>query len=233
MHKWITTFDGPVRTIDESSQSIQGAPKMPKQGLTEIVCIIDKSGSMDSVRDDSIGGFNTFLKGQRELPGEALFTLTLFDTDYTVIHNGVPIAEVPELTSDTYIPGGMTALLDAMGRTIDKVGQRLAETDEDDRPENVIVAILTDGQENSSTEYTRDQVMASVKQQQDEWSWEFMYLGANQDAVYEGGRLGISAARSRNYVADSDGTSKVYQEMSMEVQYLRMPEYSPDESEDE
>lgn len=174
-----------------------------KAGLTEIICVIDKSGSMDSLKSDAIGAFNTFLEQQKALPGEAKITLTLFDTDYKIVHNGVPIASVPALTLDTYVPGGMTALLDAAGRTIDKVGERLKATPENDRPEKVLMVILTDGEENSSHEYTRQQLFDKITHQKAKYNWEFIFLAANQDAIQAGQSIGVS--HNFAYAATSKG----------------------------
>ncbi len=176
---------------------------MAKQGLTEIVCVLDRSGSMESVREDSIGGFNRFLKDQKAAPGEARMTVTIFDTVYEIIHDGKPIAEVPDLTHETYIPRGMTALLDAVGRTIDNVGARLKGLTEDERPEKVIFVILTDGQENASKEYTREKLLASINHQQEKYGWEFLYLGANQDAFAVARGIGIAVSGTQLYHADA------------------------------
>ena len=135
---------------------------MGREGLTEIVCIIDKSGSMEAVKEDAIGGFNRFLKEQQELPGESLFTLVLFDTEYRRVTDGRPIREVNTLNRKTYSPGGMTALLDAVGITVDRVARRIEKTPPSDKPEKVIVAVLTDGLENSSVEYSAGQIFDKI-----------------------------------------------------------------------
>lgn len=119
-----------------------------KQGLTEIVVILDRSGSMESIRDDAIGGFNAFMESQKAVAGEATSTLVQFNTTLETVHENVPLQDMPLLDSKTYVPGGGTALLDAVGLTVDRVGKRLAVTPEDKRPEKVMVAILTDGEEN-------------------------------------------------------------------------------------
>ena len=162
-----------------------------KPGLTEIICVIDKSGSMESKLEDAIGGFNGFLAEQQREEGEALMTLTLFDTDYNIIHDGVPVADVPRLTADTYRPGGMTALLDALGRTIDKVADRIHDAPGDERPERVVVVVITDGLENSSREYRRDQVAERIVRRRDEDGWEFVFLGADLESIREAQSMGI------------------------------------------
>ena len=161
--------------------------------LTEIAFVLDRSGSMNPIADDAIGGFNTFLKDQQALPGQARLTLVLFDHEYLVVHNSVDIQAVGPLDSNTYVPRGMTALLDAVGRTIDDTGARLAATPEEQRPAKVIVAILTDGQENASRDYTFAKVSGMIKHQQEKYSWEFIFLAANQDAIAAAGALSIHA----------------------------------------
>jgi uncharacterized protein YegL len=156
---------------------------------------------MGSVVADTIGGFNVFLETHQKLPGEAKLTLVKFDTKYDIVHNGVDVRKVPKLDNKTYAPGGMTALLDAVGKTIDEVGRRLAATSEDERPEKVIFMVLTDGEENSSKEYTKDQVKEKTELQKNDYKWEFVFIGSNQDACANAGKMGIMHAV--NYI-DSD-----------------------------
>lgn len=181
---------------------------MPKKDLTEIIVVMDKSGSMDSIRNDAMGAFNTFLDEQKKVPGSAVFTLTLFDTTYTMVHKRKAIKEVPQLTYDTYVPGGMTALLDAVGRTIDEVGKRLADTADDERPERVVMAIITDGQENSSREYKRQQIMERIQHQTDTYKWVFVFLAAGKEAFAEAQSIGIQLQNIANYAADSGDAYK-------------------------
>ena len=171
-----------------------------KTGLTEIICIFDKSASMGGKESDVVGGFNTFLEGQKILKGEAKLTLTLFDTKFQIIMSGVPLEEVPPLTEATYHTGGLTALVDAIGKTLDEVGARLAATDESERPEHVVVCIMTDGQENSSTEYTREQVKEKLRVQQEDYNWQIVYLGADQDAFTAADGYGIGRHSTMAYV---------------------------------
>lgn len=173
-------------------------------GLTEIIAVVDKSGSMDPMRAEIIGGYNKMLKEQRELDGDAKFTLTLFDTEYVIVHNGIPISDVPEMTEETYAPDGMTALHDAMCRSIDEVGKRLAATPEDERPERVIMVVMTDGRDNASQEYTHWQLKEKVKHQTDAYKWEFVFIGANIDAFDVGGQMGIS----HHNLANAHGSKK-------------------------
>lgn len=189
--------------------------------LTEIICIVDRSGSMTSIRDDAIGGFNTLLAEQQKLGDEALLTLVLFDHEYDLVLDGIPLPEVQPLTSDTYVPRGTTALLDAVGRTIDDVGRRLADTAEVERPANVLVCILTDGMENASRDYTRDRVRGMIEHQQEKYGWEFQFLAANQDAFTEAGAMGIAQKDAASFVADSAGVYQAFASLSQRASRTR------------
>lgn len=180
----------------------------------EIICIIDRSGSMNVIVDDAIGGFNTFLNEQKLVEGEASLTFVQFDTEYEVIHENRPLNDVPELTTETYKPRGGTALLDAVGKTIDDVGKRLSNTEEKNRPDKVIVAILTDGAENSSNKYTLEGVKSRIKHQKEKYQWEFIFLAANQDAFAAGANLGIAAVDTFAFAATGTGIRKGYANMS-------------------
>jgi hypothetical protein len=194
---------------------------MPKENLTEIIVVLDKSGSMNSIKQDAIGGFNSFLKTQKELPGEALFTLVLFDTEYDMVYNGTPISLVQELNDNTYVPGGCTALLDAIGRTIDTVHARLSALAETQRPGKVIFAILTDGEENSSKEYSRSVVFDKITHYKEQNNWEFIFLAANQDAITEGVSIGISPSHTLNFTADSVGINQAMGSINQAVTSFR------------
>jgi hypothetical protein len=184
---------------------------------TEIVAILDRSGSMASIREDAIGGFNSFLEDQQAVPGEARFTLVQFDNVYEVVYDAVDLRQVSPLSHGTFVPRGATALLDAVGRTIDDVGRRLHATPESQRPAHVIVAILTDGMENASTDYTLEQVRTLIDQQQTVYGWDFIYLGANQDAIRVGQSLSIAAKDSYQWTSDAAGTAALYCQVSKEV----------------
>jgi len=181
-----------------------------KAGLTEIVCIIDKSGSMISMQKDVIGSFNTFVEEQKQLPGEARLSLTTFDTSFSIIESGTPLRDVPLLTEKTYAPFGMTALLDAVGKTVDEVGARLNSTPEDEKPERVIVVIITDGFENSSKEYSLDQIKEKIQTQQDQFKWAFIFFGANQNAFAAAGSMGIAAQSTAVYNSTPEGTRHAF-----------------------
>ena len=157
--------------------------------LTDITMVIDRSGSMDSIKTDAEGGINTFIESQKSEPGEALLTLVQFDTEYEFVHQGVPIGSVPKFK---LVPRGSTALLDAVGRAINEAGTRLAAIEEAQRPGLVVFVIVTDGAENSSKEFTRERIRQMVELQQSVYKWQFTFLAANQDAFAEGASMGIA-----------------------------------------
>jgi hypothetical protein len=178
--------------------------------LTEIAIVLDRSGSMASMAKEAIGGFNGFLDSQQKLPGDAKLTLVLFDHEYIVTYGGRPIKNVPPLDEHTYVPRGTTALLDAIGRTINTIGERLDETLEPERPGKVLIVILTDGLENASQEFKRNQVYSMIKHQRDKYAWEFIFLGANQDAIHAGSAIGIPASNAATFVAEPGGASNAF-----------------------
>ncbi len=157
--------------------------------LTDITMVIDRSGSMQSIQSDAEGGINSFIEQQKQEPGEANVTLVQFDTDYEFVHSGVPVKLVPTFT---LVPRGSTALLDAVGRAINETGARLAAVKESQRPGLVVFVIVTDGQENSSREFTREQIRTMVEHQQSAYKWQFTFLAANQDAFAEGASMGFA-----------------------------------------
>jgi uncharacterized protein YegL len=171
-----------------------------KKDLCELVVIIDESGSMMNVTDKTIRGFNEFLETHQELPGEALLTLVKFNTKYEIVHNGVNVKDVSKLDNKTYNPMGMTALLDAVGKAIDEVGKRYDEMKKKDKPGKVIFLIMTDGEENSSKEYKLEQIKEKIQNRRGKNKWEFVFMGANQDAWAAGGGMGISS--NVNYTVD-------------------------------
>ncbi len=157
-----------------------------KSDLTDITLVVDRSGSMESIKSDAEGGINEFILQQASEPGEAMLTLMQFDTEYDLVHNGVKVSDVPAYT---LVPRGMTALLDAVGRAINETGARLAAMPEQDRPGLVVFVIVTDGEENSSQEFTRADLRKLIEHQQSEYSWQFTFLAADQDAFAAGGSL--------------------------------------------
>lgn len=190
-----------------------------KKNLTEIVFVLDRSGSMTPLEEDTIGGFNEFIEKQRKIEGEAYITTVLFDTSYQVLHEHVALDEVKPLTKDDYSARGGTALLDAVGRTIDNLGVRLSNTPEEERPEHVIFVITTDGEENSSMSYSLQKVREMIAHQQEKYSWQFIFLGANMDAVSEAGKLGICASHAANLTPSHSGVRNMYSRALNDVVY--------------
>ena len=191
------------------------------QNLTEIVFILDRSGSMTGLENDTIGGFNGFVKKQAEA-GQTSLSTVLFDDKYEILHNGIDAGKAV-LTDREYYTRGSTALLDAVGRTINDVGKRLNETPEALRPGKVIFVITTDGLENASREFGYDEVKRMITHQSEKYGWEFIFMGANIDVVKEGGRLGISASRSLDFVACSDGVYNMYHRVGAVCCNIRSP----------
>ena len=183
-----------------------------RENLTEMVFVLDRSGSMSGLAADTIGGFNELIEKQKKIEGDAYVTVTtvLFDHEYEVLHDHVALEEVAPLTDKEYFARGSTALLDAVGRTIDAVGARLAATAEEERPAHVVFVITTDGMENSSREYTAKRVRGMIEHQQQKYSWQFVFLGANMDAVSEARKLGISAKYAADFTPSHSGVRKMY-----------------------
>lgn len=172
---------------------------------TDINLLLDRSGSMELIRDDTIGGINQFVETQKQLPGTATFSMFQFDDTFDVKIQNTPLNDVPTFTRNDLVPRGWTALLDAMARTINHVGNRLSLLNEQDRPNKVLVAVVTDGQENDSKEFNKKQVFDMVNHQKTKYGWEFVYIGANQDAISVGQSMGIASGSCLNYEATSGG----------------------------
>ena len=169
---------------------------MTNPNLTHLYFLLDRSGSMQSIKDDTEGGFDAFIAEQRSQPGECRVTLAQFDDQYEEVYRDVPVADVPPLSLS---PRGSTALLDSIGRLLSEAGARLAALPEHERPGIVIVGIMTDGHENSSRELTHAQVKALIERQTSEYAWQFVYMGADQDAIEVGSSIGVAAATSMTY----------------------------------
>lgn len=189
--------------------------------LTDITIVLDRSGSMSVVRDDTIGGFNTFLKEQQAQPSDANLTLVQFDDQYEVVHSGVPIKQVPELDTLTFVPRGWTALLDAIGRSINDTGARIAKMEVWQRPSKVIFVIITDGEENRSTEFTHEKIKEMIKLQTETYNWDFVFLGANQDAIGTGSRMGLMAGNSMTYSSNAIGTQNIFSSVASKMSSYR------------
>ena len=180
-----------------------------KDKSARIAIILDRSGSMQSVRESTIAGFNEFIRAQRALPGEVIVKLIQFDDQYEIAFDK-PLADVPELTQDLFVPRGMTALFDAQGRTIVALGEELAALPESERPAKVIVMTLTDGLENASKQYGVTQIADLIRHQTDVYKWDFIFLGANQDAIQTAAQMAIPAAQALTYRPGSAGTANVF-----------------------
>lgn len=196
-----------------------------KKGLTELVFILDKSGSMTGLEQDTIGGYNSMLEKQKQVEGDCVITTVFFDNEYELFHDRIDIKAVHKITDKDYFVGGSTALLDAMGRTIQKIARVQASTAEDYRAEKVLFVIITDGEENSSREYDYRKIKALVEKQKKKYHWEFIFLGANMDAIKTASRFGIAGDRAIDYLADSKGTELNFEMMSNTVASYRQKGY--------
>jgi len=192
-----------------------------KKNLTELVFILDRSGSMAGLENDTIGGFNAMIEKQRNEPGEALVSTVLFDNSSDVIHDRVDIQKIEPMTRDTYYVRGCTALLDAVGGAIHHIGNVHKYAREEDRPEKTLFVITTDGMENASRKYSYDRLKTMIERQKGRYGWEFLFLGANIDAAREAARFGIDADRAANYHADHIGTGLVYETVSEAICQVR------------
>ena len=192
-----------------------------KKNLTEIVFILDRSGSMAGLVDDTIGGFNAMIEKQKKEPGEALVSTVLFDNHREVIHDRLDIQKVESMTREQYYVRGSTALLDAVGNAIHHIGNVHKYAREEDRPEKTLFVITTDGMENASWEYDYEKIRAMIQRQKEKYGWEFLFLGANIDATKEAARFGIRPEFAANYHADSRGTAVIYEAMSDAVCSVR------------
>ena len=192
-----------------------------KKGLTELVFILDRSGSMAGLEEDTIGGFNAMIEKQKQEPGEALVSTVLFDSDRDVIHDRADIQKIQPLSRDTYYVRGCTALLDAVGSAIHHIGNIHKYAREEDRPEKTLFVITTDGLENASRKYSYRELKRMIERQKEKYGWEFLFLGANIDAAKEAARFGISEDRAANYHADRKGTNVIYETVSDAICHVR------------
>ncbi len=195
-----------------------------QKGLTEVVFILDRSGSMNGLEGDTIGGFNSMIEKQKKEEGEAYITTVLFDDQVEILHDRIPVKKVEPMTAEQYYVRGMTALLDAIGSSIHHIANIHKYAREEDRPEKTLFIITTDGLENASHTYDHDQVKKMVEKEQEEYDWEFLFLGANMDAIEVAGRFGIRADRAIDYECDSEGTALNSQAWSDAVSAVRNSE---------
>ena len=203
---------------------------------TKIVVVLDRSGSMQGIKDDTIGGFNSFLAEQKKLKGKAEMSLVLFDDQYDVIFEKVDIQDVKDLNEATFVPRGMTALLDAIGKTINSTYGDIKSSKKKDRPEQVIFVVVTDGYENHSKEFSKGAIFNMITEMKEKNKWEFMFLGANQDAIETGGQYGFASGSSLSYAANEKSVSTSYALVSEKVGTFRstgkMKDFTDDQRKD-
>jgi len=194
-----------------------------RRDYTHITVILDRTGSMQCIRDDTIGGFNTFLKQQKQEPGKATLTLVQFDTQdpYEVIHKFKPVKDIPELTWETFVPRASTPLLDAMGRGINDLEDTLADMPQAKRPTGIVMVIMTDGQENSSREFRKDQIAKMVKEKQEKAGWQFIFLSADLAAINDAIAAGVRANSAMSFDKTARGTSLAWSASSRWVSEYR------------
>ena len=196
-------------------------PKKTTPRLTEIVFILDRSGSMSGREADTIGGFNSLVGRQRRLPGEVLVSTVLFDDQMEVLHNRVPLGRIGPMTSEQYFTRGSTALLDAIGRGIDHIGRIHKHAAAADVPDKTLFVITTDGMENASHAYSHETIRAMIERQRSTWGWEFLFLGANIDAPAAAQTIGIDPNQAVNFLCDAQGVGAAYQGVSEAIHELR------------
>jgi uncharacterized protein YegL len=190
-----------------------------RNDLTEVVAILDRSGSMQHLTGETIGGYNSFIAEQKNLSGEANLTTVLFDDNYQVLHNRVNLRNVSQITNKEYFARGSTALFDALGKTINNIGKKLRDTPEKDRPGKVIFFIITDGYENASKEFSEAEIKKMIELQRNKYSWEFIFFGANIDSAAVGDSIGIKNAY--NYTADEECAPLLFNALSKAILNFR------------
>jgi hypothetical protein len=217
--------DGEVGRSDDASGRFhfpsREEPSMPRPDYTDITFVLDRSGSMASVKDATIEAFNGFLHSQRSGDGAATMSLIQFDDQYELVYAVQPIARAPELSRRTFKPRGSTALLDAIGRTIVETGQRYAAMPEHERPGTVVFVTLTDGFENSSQDYTMRRVNDAIAEQRDRYAWQFVFLAANQDAIATAAGMGIAAGQALTFAATNGGAAGCFNALDRNMHKLR------------
>lgn len=197
-----------------------------KENLTELVFILDRSGSMQSLTADTIGGFNSLIEKQRREPGECLVSTVLFNNNSAVLHDRKLLSEIKEMTAAEYSAQGGTALIDAIGAAIHHIGNVHKYARTEDVPQHTLFVIITDGMENSSHMYTSDKVKQMIERQKSKYGWEFLFIGANIDAVETAQSFGISEDRAVDYLADSEGTNTVFNSVCAAVSMVRSAKLS-------
>lgn len=192
-----------------------------KKNLTELVFILDRSGSMSGLEGDTIGGYNAMIEKQKKEPGEAIITTVLFDHTYELLHDRFNLQGIKPMTDKEYFVRGSTALLDALGNSINKIKNVQEHIGEEERAEHVMFVITTDGMENASREYSYEKVKHLIEHQKSKYNWEFIFLGANIDAIATAERFGINEDRATNFTCDSQGTMLNYEVISETVSSIR------------
>ena len=200
---------------------IQPAPLLPRTDLTELVFILDRSGSMSGLESDTIGGFNSLIEKQKKEEGECYVSTVLFDNESEVIHDRVKLSEIPKMTDRDYYVRGCTALIDAIGGAIHHIGNVHKYARPEDVPGKTVFVITTDGMENASRHYTAEKVKKMISRQKEKYGWEFLFIGANIDAVETASHIGIDRDRAVNYHADSKGTKVLYDTVCEAVGNMR------------
>ncbi len=192
-----------------------------KKDLTEIVFILDRSGSMAGLESDTVGGFNAMIQRQKNEPGEALVSTILFSNESSILHDRVDIREIAPMTDRDYFASGCTALLDAIGQAVQHISKIHKYAREEDRPEKTMFVITTDGMENASRHYSYRRIKDMIELQKEKYGWEFLFLGANIDASHEAACLGIDHDKAVNYHADSEGTGVIYESVCEAISQVR------------
>ena len=203
-------------------RNVANEGRVNKNGITELVFILDRSGSMRGLEKDTIGGFNSMIEKQKKQAGECYVSTVLFDNESEVVHDRVKLSEIEPMTEDDYYVRGCTALIDAIGGAIHHIGNIHKYARPEDVPEHTMLIITTDGMENASHRYTSDRVKHMIERQKEKFGWEFLFIGANIDAVETASRYGISSDRAVNYNADSKGTEILYNTVSASICQMRM-----------
>lgn len=193
-----------------------------KKGLTELVFILDRSGSMGGLESDTIGGYNSMLEKQKKEPGEAIISTVLFDDQYELLHDRIKLSAISAITEKEYFVRGSTALLDAIGKSIKKIVNVQRHTAEEEQAERVLFVITTDGMENASREFSYEDVRQMIEHEKEKYSWEFLFLGANIDAISTAERFGIASNRAVRFHADKKGTAISYDVVNETVASMRM-----------
>jgi len=192
--------------------------KKSMEKKVEIAIVLDRSGSMTSIKNETIEGYNSFISNQVKNKVKARVTLAQFDDEYELLYQSVKIEHISYLNDKTYVPRGLTALLDAIGSTISLIEENHNKLDKDKRPDKVLFVIITDGLENASREYNRSEIFKKIRKMEKDHGWEFIYLGANQDAISTSSQFGIKAERSMTFAADGEGTTDAFNAISRGIQ---------------